>query len=159
MKKYSREKAILYAEKYWNFRNPKFFNFDKLGGDCTNFISQCLFYGGFDMDFKENGWFYSTLNSRSPAWSGVNEFCNFLITNKSQNSPQGQIVSLQDVEVGDIIQLDLGRGYFHHNTIITKIIGEKNYNNILIACHSADAFDKRLSDYRIAKTRCIKITN
>ena len=77
MKKYSREKAILYAEKYWNYRNPKFFNFDKLGGDCTNFISQCLFYGGFDMDFKENGWFYSTLNSRSPAWSGVNEFCSF----------------------------------------------------------------------------------
>ena len=125
MQKYQRERAVLYAKNYWNKRNPRFYNFDKLGGDCTNFVSQCLFYGGFEMDFRQNGWFYSSLNSRSPAWSGVEEFCNYLITNTTQNSPKGQIVPLSQVEIGDIIQLDLGRGFFHHNTIVTKILGEK----------------------------------
>jgi len=159
MEKYSRERAVLYARNYWNKRNPKFYNFDKIGGDCTNFVSQCLFYGGFDMKFTTNGWFYSSINLRSPAWSGVNEFCDFLITNISEDSPKGRIVSLSDIEVGDVIQLDLGRGFFHHNTIVTNINGEKNFNNILIACHTADAFDKPLSDYNIKKTRCIKIMN
>ncbi len=159
MAQYSRENAILYAKNYWNKRNPKFYNFDKIGGDCTNFISQCLFYGGFDMLFAPNGWFYSSLNSRSPSWTGVNEFCNFLITNTSQNSPNGQLVTMSQIEVGDVVQLDLGRGYFHHNTLVTKILGEKNFQNILIACHTSDAFDKPLSDYTIRQIRCIKITN
>ena len=28
--------------KWATRRNPKYYNFDKLGGDCTNFISQCI---------------------------------------------------------------------------------------------------------------------
>lgn len=157
MAKYSRERAIEYAKAYWNKRNPRFYNFDKLGGDCTNFISQCLFYGGFDMKYSERGWYYSSLNSHSPSWTGVDEFCDFLITNRSGNSPKGRLVDLSQIEEGDVIQMDQGRGYFHHNLIVTKILGIKNYNNILIACHSADAFDKRLSDYKISRLRCIKI--
>ena len=157
MGKYLREKAVLYAKNYWNKRNPRFFNFDKLGGDCTNFISQCLFYGGFDMKFDNNGWFYSSLKSRSPSWTGVNEFCNFLITNTAKNSPQGELVQLSQIDVGDIIQMDQGKGYFHHNMLVTKIVGEKNFANILIACHSADAFDKSLADYKFSRIRCIKI--
>jgi len=33
---YNRVKAVEYAHKWAFGRNPKYFNFDKLGGDCTN---------------------------------------------------------------------------------------------------------------------------
>ena len=36
--KYDRQKAIQYAEKWAFSRNPKYYNFDAVGGDCTNFI-------------------------------------------------------------------------------------------------------------------------
>ena len=39
---YEREKAVQYAKKWAYGRNPEYFNFDPIGGDCTNFISQCI---------------------------------------------------------------------------------------------------------------------
>jgi hypothetical protein len=40
---YDRARALAYAEKWALSRNPAYFSFDGLGGDCTNFISQCLY--------------------------------------------------------------------------------------------------------------------
>ena len=37
------EKAVRYAGKWAYGRNPAYFDFDGLGGDCTNFISQCIY--------------------------------------------------------------------------------------------------------------------
>ena len=47
---YNREKAIEYAHRWAFFRNPNFTNFDEMGGDCTNFVSQCLLAGGAMMN-------------------------------------------------------------------------------------------------------------
>ena len=33
---------IAYARKWAFSRNPAYYDFDDIGGDCTNFISQCL---------------------------------------------------------------------------------------------------------------------
>ncbi len=159
MAMYDRQKAVQYAFNFWNKRNPRFYNFDKLGGDCTNFISQCLFYGGFEMKTGENGWFYYSLKSRAPAWTGVNEFYDFLITNRSNFGAKGVPVNLEEVEIGDVIQMDQRRGYFHHNLLVTSIGQIKTPENIFIACHSADAFNKRLSDYNYSRLRIIKIIN
>lgn len=39
---YDRQAAFEYA-KNWAFRrNPRYYNFEKIGGDCTNFASQCI---------------------------------------------------------------------------------------------------------------------
>ncbi len=156
MAKYDRRKAIEYAFNWWNKRNPRFYNFDKIGGDCTNFISQCLLYGGIEMNYKTNGWFYNSLSSRAPAWSGVEEFYSFLITNMSNYGVKGRDCSIQELEVGDLIQMDQGRGRFHHNLIVTSV---SNPRDILIACHTADAFNKRLSEYSYKRIRFIKILN
>ena len=41
---YARDLAVQYAD-YWAYRrNPQYRSFDELGGDCTNFVSQALYY-------------------------------------------------------------------------------------------------------------------
>ena len=42
LKRYNRQKAIDYARKWALDRNPIYHDYEKYGGDCTNFISQCF---------------------------------------------------------------------------------------------------------------------
>ena len=43
IKPYRRMHAVEYARTWALSRNPLFSRFDTFGGDCTNFVSQCLF--------------------------------------------------------------------------------------------------------------------
>ena len=44
---YSPSKAVAYAKQWAYGRNPKYYDYDPLGGDCANFVSQCLIEAGF----------------------------------------------------------------------------------------------------------------
>ena len=80
---YNREAAAAYAHKWAYGFNPDFYNFDDIGGDCTNFASQCLYAGGLEMNYTPVfGWYYRSVNDRAPAWTGVNELYDFLVNNK-----------------------------------------------------------------------------
>ena len=80
---YHRDLALRYAEKWAFGRNPKYYNFDNLGGDCTNFVSQCLYAGSGVMNYTPTfGWYYISLQKRTPSWTGVTYFYDFLISNK-----------------------------------------------------------------------------
>ena len=46
---YDRSAAVRYAKKYCNSFNPKYKNYNPLGGDCANFVSQCLIAGGMNL--------------------------------------------------------------------------------------------------------------
>ena len=79
---YNRKAAVAYAD-YWAYRrNPKYYAFDEIGGDCTNFVSQCVFAGcGVMNDTPDYGWYYYNVNDRAPAWTGVGYFYRFLTEN------------------------------------------------------------------------------
>lgn len=156
---YARQKAIEYAYFWWNKRNPEFYNFDNLGGDCTNFVSQCLFFGGIEMDFKAYGWFYEGIDFRSPSWTGVEEFFDFATNNVSSKGVRAKLTDISQIETGDVIQLSQNDGGFHHTLLVTKIVGEKSLQNILVTCHTFDAKDKSLSSYFFKKIRFLKILN
>lgn len=82
IKKYNREKVVEYARKWAYGRNKKYYNFDSIGGDCTNFASQCIYAGSKKMNYsKNNGWYYNSINDRSPSWTGVQFLYNFLMSN------------------------------------------------------------------------------
>jgi hypothetical protein len=69
---YARESAVAYARRWALERNPKYHNFVGQGGDCTNFVSQCIYAGACQMDYRRTfGWYYASVNNRSPAWTGV----------------------------------------------------------------------------------------
>ena len=51
-KPYIRENAVAYARKFAFSQNPNFANFAGIGGNCTNFVSQCIYAGGCVMNYK-----------------------------------------------------------------------------------------------------------
>ena len=42
---YRRLNAVLYAHRWAYGRDPQFYNYEAIGGDCTNFASQCIYAG------------------------------------------------------------------------------------------------------------------
>ena len=102
---YNRAKAIEYAHKWAYGRNPNYYNFDGIGGDCTNFVSQCLYAGGAKMNYTPDiGWFYISSQKRAAAWTGVEYLYKFLVNNKGVG-PYATHRSLEEALPGDILQL------------------------------------------------------
>lgn len=153
---YNRELAIKYAEKWAYSRNPKYYNFDDIGGDCTNFISQCIFAGSNVMNYnKNNGWYYISGNNKSPSWTGVQFLYNFLVNNKGVG-PYGIKSEISDLEIGDIIQLSFDGNTFTHSLIIVNI-EDNNLNNIYTSSHTFDSFNRKVSSYSFRNIRFVHL--
>ena len=147
---YNRERAVAYARKWAHERNPAYCNFDEMGGDCTNFCSQCLYAGGGVMNYThDTGWYYSSPNNRAAAWSSVEFLHQFLIFNESAG-PYAAELSLEDAQPGDIIQLSFDGNLFKHSLFV---VGVKP--DILIAAHSEDSLDRPLSSYHYQRARLL----
>lgn len=154
---YNRENVLEYAKRWAYDRNPKYYNFDSVGGDCTNFVSQCIYEGCKVMNYtREKGWYYINGNNKSPAWSGVEFLYKFLINNKSVG-PYGRISNQNEIEVGDIAQLSFDGQKFSHTLVIVKIENRFSLNGIYIASHTLDSFNKSISSYNFEKIRFIHI--
>ena len=157
---YERERAVEYAKRWALSRNPLFADFTGIGGNCTNFVSQCLLAGSSVMDFTDTfGWYYRSVTSRAPAWSGVDELYDFLtgsggFEGRSALGPFAQVVTArEDLEVGDIIQLANMRGEFYHTLIISGF----EDNDVLVCAQSDNALDRRLSTYNYATLRVLHV--
>lgn len=154
---YNRMKAVEYAHKWVFRRNPKYYDFDPLGGDCTNFVSQCLHESGAPMNYKRDvGWYYSSLRNRSAAWTGVPFLYRFIVTNEGAG-PYGTEQPLSKAALGDIVQLNLNGREYGHSLLIVAINGEPVPGNILIACHTADSDYRPLDTYWPISMRLIHI--
>ncbi len=154
---YDRKKAIDYAHQWAFKRNPAFPDFEEMGGDCTNFMSQCLLAGGGRMNYTPiTGWYYHSLNNRSPAWSGVEELYRFT-TSGHQIGPSAQKVEMKGIQPGDIVQLVTAGSRFHHSGIVVSCGKDPDLDNIQIACHSFDSDYRPLSTYNIRQIRFLHI--
>ena len=155
---YDRDKVIEYAKKWALSRNPKYYNFDNVGGDCTSFVSQCIFAGAKVMNYtKDVGWYYINGNNKSPSWSGVDFLYSFLINNKSVG-PYGKEVKINEIEIGDIAQLSFDGDKFEHTLMIVNIENKFTLSKIKIASHTFDSFNKAISEYLFQKIRFIHIS-
>lgn len=155
---YNRIKAYEYAKQWAYGRNPEYYNYDAIGGDCTNFVSQCIFAGCGQMNYnKLNGWYYINGNDKSPSWTGVEFLYNFLISNKSVG-PRGVEAEISELEIGDVIQLSFNNENFTHSLIVVQ--RGSNIDNTLVAAHTYNTFGKRVSDYYEVKNyRYVHILN
>lgn len=155
---YYRDRAVQYAD-YWAYRrNPRFYSFDEIGGDCTNFVSQAMYYANGVMNFTPTyGWYYLDVNDRAPAWTGVQYLWQFLTTNLGPG-PFGHEVPLSAVQPGDVIQMAIRTPDFGHSVMVTSLLDElPDPDTILVAAHDSNANCRPLSTYDYTRVRAIHI--
>ncbi len=154
---YNRRAAVSYALKWAFARNPRFYDFTDIGGDCTNFISQCLYAGCGVMNYSQtDGWYYISTDDRSPSWTGVVFLREFLLSNDGAGV-YGETAELSDLSAGDVIQLADSDGRLYHSLIISAIFPPYTPDDIFICAHSDDARNRRLSSYGYAEAEGIHI--
>ncbi|MHC6180165.1 amidase domain-containing protein [Clostridium sp. JNZ X4-2] len=135
---YSRMKAVNYALTYAQSPNSAYRYFlvqGDNGGDCTNFISQCLKAGNAPMvSSGKSTWWYSK-NSWSVSWAVAGSLYWYLKINAAEKlyGVKGiQVDSVSMLEPGDIIFYENKRGKIQHSAIITSF----NRNYPLISQHT-----------------------
>lgn len=84
--------AVDYAEKYaLEYNEEEFGNYNPMGGDCANFVSQCIMAGGYE----EDGTWYK----HSLAWLNVEAMYEYFKDKKVMIEDP----SYEDFEKGDLI--------------------------------------------------------
>ena len=159
IKPYDRAAAVSYAHRWAHGRNPAFYAFDELGGDCTNFASQCLYAGAGVMNFTPTfGWYYIDANQKAPAWTGVEYFWNFMTRSEISLGPVGAPCQLSELRPGDLVQLSFNGEAFQHTPVVVAVRRPaRALSDVLIATHSYDADNRPLSTYTFQKIRFLHI--
>ena len=98
--------------------------------------------GEAKMNYSPLGWFYVSSYNRSPSWTSVQYLQEFLLNNKGVG-PFAEITDINNLQVGDLIQLRQNPTHFNHTVIISKI----QRGEIYVCAHSNDALNKPLRAY------------
>lgn len=155
---YHRDLVVSYAHRWAFRRNPAYLNFDGLGGDCTNFASQCLYAGsGVMNDTPLFGWYYYSSSNRTPSWTGVPYFYNFLTRNDKSPGPAAIETDLDRCEPGDFVQLSFNGKDFAHTPVIVSMKHPAALETTLVATHTDDSDYRSLSSYPFVNIRFIHI--
>lgn len=149
---YNRNEAVEYAKTWAMARNSQYLNFDGIGGDCTNFASQCLFAGIGIMNYtKDIGWYYNSPTDRAAAWSDARYFRKFMLSNTNEG-PFGNSAPINILEKGDFISLNNGIEYYH-----TLVVTGYENNQPLVCAHTDDSYMRKLSTYHYISAQGIHI--
>ena len=157
---FNRTAMYNYAYNNYNKRPSQWGNFDALGGDCTNFVSQIIYAGGAPFDTTGNyTWYYKGMSNRAPAWTSVTSLHKYLVNN-DYIGPQGKVDSSNAAYIamiGDVIQIDFGNdGTYDHSTSIvhhqTSITSQTT-----IAAHSSNRWNYPINSFSGTK-RWIHLT-
>jgi hypothetical protein len=139
----SRTNAVNYAKAVCRSYNSSYCNFNPCGGDCANFVSQCLFNGG---QTKDDSWKTysgkcgkpdcpagSSANAGTDTWAN-NRMLRDHFINKRKAVAKPDIFG---IGAGDIVNY-VTRGYtdWNHVTIVTESAGGTSGG--LICSHNPD---------------------
>lgn len=161
---YDRIGATQYARGWALSRNPKFQDYEEWGGNCTNYISQCVNAGGIPMDpYGDNvmkEWYWYSDKKRTPSWTAAQPFFEYFTRNNNDNTNNfgayAAESNYEEMELGDIVQL-IKDGKAYHTMIITGILfaGDEVYD-YLISQNTYDLLDYPLS-LKVGERRYLKI--
>ncbi len=158
-REYDRQKAVAYAHTWAYGRNPRYYDFELLGGDCTNFASQVLYAGAGIMNPTPTfGWHYYSLHKRTPSWTGVEYLYRFLVKNRGVG-PVAIETDISHVVSGDLVQLSFNGWSFAHSPVIVSVGEDPSPSNILVAAHTYDFDNHPLDSYTYIRQRFLHITH
>lgn len=165
---YSRTAAVNYAVRYALKPNPAYRYFklnENTGGDCANFLSQCLFAGGAPMIYNSNNqWWYNNKGTSkvnddtwTTSWTVAHALYWLLKINNESNlyGPKGlEVSNASMLQPGDLVFFENNNGIKFHSAIVTSIS-----NNVpLISHHSFEALNIPFnSSWPANKLRFLKI--
>ncbi len=136
------------------------------GGDCTNFISQCLLAGGTPMKFNgEYPWWYNhrnTLNVMDDTWSICWAVAHSLYYYLKVNQEKGsfgakglEVYNKDELNIGDLIFFEDNNNRIFHSTIITSFQGKEP----LISQHSFNDLNIPIkTSWKYSKPHFLKIS-
>ncbi|MDE6150074.1 MAG: amidase domain-containing protein [Ruminococcus sp.] len=162
---YNRTKVLNYIKKWYNSHNPNYINLDGKGGDCANFVSQCLFAGGFKMTYDYMGW-YCKKNvfgtwGYSKYWVKANDLYFYFKVNFRKNQyeirkHQDVLKYISKVKIGDLVFFDwTSDGKIDHAGIISSIAKK---SDIFYAAHTSSRLYYSISGVTNRKQYKGKIT-
>ena len=163
---YERDKAVVYAQKWALDRNPDYFDFNDIGGDCTNFVSQALYIGGgipqtaLEEGIGQPGWFYEDINTRAAAWTEVNFLYDLLLFGHFwEGGPEGKEVETESyLYEGDLIQFKWDKNeIWNHSVIVVAVQQQSAGYYPLVASHSDDTDNYPFAYYDYGETRFLHI--
>lgn len=158
LQNYDRRAAVEYAHRWAYGRNPDFYDYEDIGGDCTNFASQCIYAGSGVMNYLPTfGWYYIDANRKSPSWTGVEFLFNFLTRPQSSVGPVGRACQLWEIRPGDVIQLSFNGQTYQHSPVVVAAQPPYRPQDILLAAHSYDDDNRPLDSYEYLLIRPISI--
>lgn len=145
---YDRQGALDYAVQYSNDRNDDWANYEGLGGNCQNYVSQCLLAGGIPMDTQGDAvwkWYGDTVandqtaSGRSSSWSGVDEFLAYAAGNRGYGLAALTDAPYETGQPGDLIQMGEG-GDWRHVVIISRPVQDTEGRTIdyLVCSNTSD---------------------
>jgi Putative amidase domain len=152
MATYNRSTAVTYAKGWWNSTNPMF---GRMSNDCTNFVSQCVFAGGWPMvgshnvldRAKDNQWWFggSRFTTASYTWGGAQNFYRFLSVSgrgsKLFEIGAECVEEIGQMRDGDVVQMKDATGHVYHTMLVTGRDGA----DLLLTYHTSDHLDKKMS--------------
>jgi len=157
LNKYNRINAVEYALKYAEVKNPEFHDYTNQGGNCTNYISQCVFAGAPKMNFsKSNGWYYLSPWETSISWANVVPFYNFLTSNQGEGA-FASVSPLEMCEIGDVIQLKFYNKTIPTHSLFITDIKSRTPDGIYICANTRDVKNKPMSFYRYEEFKLLHI--
>lgn len=169
-KGYSINEAVRYALQYALKINSKFGNYEKWGGDCTNYISQCLYAGkipfdvvGIDVRYQ---WYWYSEIKRTPSWTAAHSL-KFYMENNNANMDGSLILGLKVRQItqdsllrGDVVQLVDNHNNAYHSMIVTGYLVQGDWViDYLVSQHSGYDEDSkgRLNNYPLSQKQGMKI--
>ncbi len=127
-----------YALAHWSSYNSSYCNYNPCGGDCANFVSQCL-RAGNQVDDPGGVWRTfngacgrcgtTSVNAGTDTWANPKMMRDWLLSSGRAVSKSG----IDGLGMGDPITYDFeGDGYWDHTAIVTDPI------NDLVTAHNTD---------------------
>ena len=138
---YDADAAVEYAYKYNGVHpgtsyNSEYKNQVAAGGDCTNFVSQCLVAGGIP---QSDSW-----KPYTAAWNGTGPFIRYfannlkystyvrggIVDNKNKlmvTNPAGTSIEISCIHPGDVIFSKGDGNPYGHAMIVTRVVGNVIY--------------------------------
>ena len=139
---YNVANAIAYADRYCINYNSAYNSYKGRGGDCVNFVSQCLYNGGFPQD--------STWYKHSVAWINVmKQIAHFKQYGSFMNANNGNLLA------GNPIYFDWnGDGVYDHATIC---VGRNNSGTAILDSHTKDLYHATWTNWSFKKAATIQL--